>query len=135
MHTFCTAKVVSDLRCKCHRVPVFFSLFHQVVRAELPKDAAQTALASGEAEFQLLWILSMSCFAFDIIGHLGAFSIMSNKLNLWQAVFHGLGAFLTSWFIMYSWPYKRYWLIWGFTHLFPALNELYYIWDSRHQMK
>jgi len=107
----------------------------QVVRAELDPTAAQTAFTSGEAEFQLLWILSMACFLFDIIGLLGAFSVMNNKLNLWQAVFHGLGAFLTSWFIMYSWPYKRYWLIWGFTHLFPALNELYCIWDSRHQMK
>ena len=64
----------------------------QVVRAELDPTAAQTAFTSGEAEFQLLWILSMACFLFDIIGLLGAFSVMNNKLNLWQAVFHGLGA-------------------------------------------
>ena len=78
------------------------------VTANLGANPSASDKQSSTDELTQAWVLGISCFAFDILGLFGGFSIFFSSVNLFQSVAHFLGALYTVWFVTGSWPLRLY---------------------------
>mmetsp|Transcript_16467 Transcript_16467/g.33936 ORF Transcript_16467/g.33936 Transcript_16467/m.33936 type:complete len:158 (+) Transcript_16467:65-538(+) len=79
---------------------------------------------SANDQLEMALIVSYVCFAFDLLGMLGGFTLFFSKINLFQIVVHFIGGVYTSWFIAYGWQWQSIWYIVGFTNVTTALVEV-----------
>ncbi|GMH68857.1 hypothetical protein TrRE_jg172 [Triparma retinervis] len=84
-------------------------------------DVSETA-ANNQLEIALN--VSYICFAFDLLGMVGGFTLFFSKINLFQIIVHFVGGVYTSWFIAYGWQWQSIWYIVGFTNITTAIVEV-----------
>lgn len=92
--------------------------------AALGSDPTTTELDAAKRSLVSALTMSYICFALDILGMLGGFTIFFSKINLFQIILHIIGGIYTSWLITYSWSYETMWYITGFTNIPTALAEV-----------
>ncbi|GMI47018.1 hypothetical protein TrCOL_g11146 [Triparma columacea] len=84
-------------------------------------DVSESA-ANDQLEIALN--VSYACFALDLLGMVGGFTLFFSKINLFQIVVHFIGGVYISWFVAYGWQWESIWYIVGFTNITTALVEV-----------
>jgi hypothetical protein len=79
-------------------------------------DDAQSSLDAA------LW-MSVICFAIELLGIFGGFSLFMPALCTFDIGAHFCGAVFCCWFILESWHYESMWYIFLCFSLLPALAE------------
>mmetsp|Transcript_13557 Transcript_13557/g.16387 ORF Transcript_13557/g.16387 Transcript_13557/m.16387 type:complete len:115 (-) Transcript_13557:368-712(-) len=77
--------------------------------AGLPVDPSNTRLDKAKKEFEIAYILSLICFAFDLFGIFFGTSIFFVKMNLLQIICHFTGGVMVSLMIEQAWQYQYIW--------------------------
>ena len=104
--------VEADPRFSSHNYP------HGV---SFPYDAAET---NANDQLEIALNISYACFALDLLGMVGGFTLFFSKINLFQIIVHFIGGVYTSWFIAYGWQWESIWYIVGFTNVTTAIVEI-----------
>ncbi|GMI02662.1 hypothetical protein TrLO_g11497 [Triparma laevis f. longispina] len=89
--------------------------------AAFPLDASERSAVDS---INNALIVSYTCFAFDLLGMIGGFTLFFSQVNLLQIVIHFIGGVYTSWFIAYGWKWQSLWYIVGFTNVTTAVVEI-----------
>jgi len=69
-------------------------------------------------------LLFFACLFFELLMLLSGISLLFDKINAFQIIFHGLGCIVSIWQILDRFQYKTVWSILGFFGVPPVLLEI-----------